>query len=292
MLTGSLVALVTPMDTNGAIDFNALKKLIDWHIAEGTDGIVAVGTTGESATLSMDEHFQVIDATVQHVNGRVPVIAGTGSNNTAEAIELSRHAQEVGANMSLSVVPYYNKPSQEGIYQHFKAIAEHAEIPMILYNVPGRTIADMNNDTIIRLSAIDNIVGVKEATGNIGRACNLFKRLPENFAIYSGDDPTAMAFLLCGGHGVITVCGNIAPKAFALMCHHALAGEIQEAKKYNDTLQDLYDVLFCEPSPAATKWALAQLGLCSTHSRLPIIDLTENGQKTVLNAMQLAKIIS
>lgn len=291
MLTGSLVALVTPMHESGEIDFDALKKLIDWHIAEGTDAIVAVGTTGESATLSMEEHFQVIETTVQHVNRRVPVIAGTGSNNTAEAVELARHAQSVGADMSLSVVPYYNKPSQEGMYQHFKTIAEQAAIPMILYNVPGRTIADINNDTIVRLSAIDNIIGVKEATGNIGRACELIKRLPENFAIYSGDDPSAMAFLLCGGHGVITVCGNVAPKAFAQMCRHALAGEIAQARKYNDSLQDLHRDLFCEPSPAATKWALSRLGLCHTHSRLPIIDLSSEGQKTVLKAMQMANII-
>lgn len=291
MLTGSLVALITPMHDDGRVDFESLKKLIDWQIAEGTDGIVAVGTTGESATLSMDEHFAVIEATVSHVAKRVPVIAGTGANNTNEAIRLAQHAASVGADYSLSVVPYYNKPSQEGIYQHFKAVAEAADIPMILYNVPGRTVADMSNDTVLRLSKIDRIVGVKDATGNIGRACDLFKRLPADFAVYSGDDSTAMAFLLCGGHGVITVCGNVAPKMFAQMCRHAINGEIAAAKKLNDLLQDLHKDLFCEPSPAPTKWALNQLGYCSSFSRLPIVDLTAAGQETVRRAMSAAHLL-
>ncbi|MBR0129284.1 MAG: 4-hydroxy-tetrahydrodipicolinate synthase, partial [Neisseriaceae bacterium] len=271
MLTGSLVALVTPMLNNGAVDYDALKKMIDWQIAEGTDAIVAVGTTGESPTLTMEEHFQVIETTVKHAAGRVPVIAGTGANNTAEAVELSRHAESVGADYSLSVVPYYNKPSQEGIYQHFKTIAEKSSIPMILYNVPSRTIADMANSTVLRLAEIDNIVGVKDATGNIGRACELFKKAPKDFAIYSGDDSTAMAFLLCGGHGVITVCGNVAPKKFAQMCRYAMNGEIAAARQLNDELQDLHKDLFCEPSPAPTKWALKQLGMCGSFSRLPIV---------------------
>lgn len=291
MLTGSLVALVTPMLDNGAVDYDALKKMIDWQIAEGTDAIVSVGTTGESPTLTMDEHFQVIETTVKHTAGRVPVIAGTGANNTAEAVELSRHAEQVGADYSLSVVPYYNKPSQEGIYQHFKTIAEKSSIPMILYNVPSRTVADMANSTILRLAEIDNVVGVKEATGNIGRACELFKKAPKDFAIYSGDDSTAMAFLLCGGHGVITVCGNVAPKKFAQMCRYAINGEIAAARKLNDDLQDLHKDLFCEPSPAPTKWALKQLGMCGSFSRLPIVDLTENGQAIVRCAMQAAGVI-
>ncbi|MBQ9681902.1 MAG: 4-hydroxy-tetrahydrodipicolinate synthase [Neisseriaceae bacterium] len=291
MLTGSLVALVTPMLDNGAVDYDALKKMIDWQIAEGTDAIVSVGTTGESPTLTMDEHFQVIETTVKHTAGRVPVIAGTGANNTAEAVELSRHAEQVGADYSLSVVPYYNKPSQEGIYQHFKTIAEKSSIPMILYNVPSRTVADMANSTILRLAEIDNVIGVKEATGNIGRACELFKKAPKDFAIYSGDDSTAMAFLLCGGHGVITVCGNVAPKKFAQMCRHAINGEIAAARKLNDDLQDLHKDLFCEPSPAPTKWALKQLGMCGSFSRLPIVDLTENGQAIVRRAMLAAGVI-
>lgn len=291
MLTGSLVALVTPMLDNGAVDYDALKKMIDWQIAEGTDAIVAVGTTGESPTLTMEEHFQVIETTVKHAAGRVPVIAGTGANNTAEAVELSRHAESVGADYSLSVVPYYNKPSQEGIYQHFKTIAEKSSIPMILYNVPGRTIADMANSTVLRLAEIDNIVGVKDATGNIGRACELFKKAPKDFAIYSGDDSTAMAFLLCGGHGVITVCGNVAPKKFAQMCRYAMNGEIAAARQLNDELQDLHKDLFCEPSPAPTKWALKQLGMCGSFSRLPIVDLTENGQAIVRRAMQAAGVL-
>ncbi|MBR7002014.1 MAG: 4-hydroxy-tetrahydrodipicolinate synthase [Neisseriaceae bacterium] len=291
MLTGSLVALVTPMFDDGRVNYDALKKMIDWQIAEGTDAIVAVGTTGESPTLTMDEHFQVIETTVKHAAGRVPVIAGTGANNTAEAVELAQHAERVGADYSLSVVPYYNKPSQEGIYQHFKTIAEKSSIPMILYNVPGRTVADMANSTVLRLAEIDNIVGVKDATGNIGRACELFKKAPQDFAIYSGDDSTAMAFLLCGGHGVITVCGNVAPKKFAQMCRHAINGEIAAARKLNDELQDLHKDLFCEPSPAPTKWALQQLGMCGSFSRLPIVDLTENGQAIVRRAMQAAGVI-
>ena len=291
MLTGSLVALVTPMTDSGAVDYDALKKMIDWQIAEGTDAIVSVGTTGESPTLTMDEHFQVIETTVKHTAGRVPVIAGTGANNTAEAVELAQHAESVGADYSLSVVPYYNKPSQEGIYQHFKTIAEKSNIPMILYNVPSRTVADMANSTILRLAEIDNIVGVKEASGNIGRACELFKKVPKDFAVYSGDDSSAMAFLLCGGHGVITVCGNVAPKMFAQMCRHAINGEIAAARKLNDLLQDLHKDLFCEPSPAPTKWALKQLGMCGSFSRLPIVDLTENGQAIVRRAMQAAGVI-
>ena len=291
MLTGSLVALVTPMLDDGRVDYDALKKMIDWQIAEGTDAIVSVGTTGESPTLTMDEHFQVIETTVKHTAKRVPVIAGTGANNTAEAVELARHAESVGADYSLSVVPYYNKPSQEGIYQHFKTIAEKSSIPMILYNVPSRTVADMANSTILRLAEIDNVVGVKEASGNIGRACELFKKVPQDFAVYSGDDSSAMAFLLCGGYGVITVCGNVAPKMFAQMCRYAINGEIAAARKLNDLLQDLHKDLFCEPSPAPTKWALKQLGMCGSFSRLPIVDLTENGQAIVRRAMQAAGVL-
>ncbi|PIT38489.1 4-hydroxy-tetrahydrodipicolinate synthase [Snodgrassella alvi] len=291
MLTGSLVAIVTPMHADGSIDYDQYKQLIDWHIESGTDAIVAVGTTGESATLSVDEHLNVIKTAVEHVAGRIKVIAGTGANNTHEAIYLAREAQQAGADMTLSVVPYYNKPNQEGIYRHFKTIAEATSIPMILYNVPGRTVADMQPDTALRLAQIDNIVGIKEATGNIGRACYLFKHVPENFAVYSGDDPTAMAFLLCGGHGVISVTANVAPKMFADMCHAALRGDIAGARSLNDKLQRLHGDLFCEPSPAPTKWALSRIGKISPVCRLPITELTEAGQATVTAAMREAGLI-
>ena len=291
MLTGSLVAIVTPMHADGSIDYDQYKQLIDWHIESGTDAIVAVGTTGESATLSVDEHLNVIKTAVEHVAGRIKVIAGTGANNTHEAIYLAREAQQAGADMTLSVVPYYNKPNQEGIYRHFKTIAEATSIPMILYNVPGRTVADMQPDTALRLAKIENIVGIKEATGNIGRACYLFKHVPENFAVYSGDDPTAMAFLLCGGHGVISVTANVAPKMFADMCHAALRGDIAGARSLNDKLQRLHGDLFCEPSPAPTKWALSQIGKINPVCRLPITELTEAGQTTVTAAMREAGLI-
>lgn len=291
MLTGSLVALITPMNADGSIHFEQLKSLIDWHIAQGTHGIVAMGTTGESATLSVEEHLAVVQATVEYVNKRVPVIAGTGANNTAEAIALSQEAQRVGADYTLSVVPYYNKPSQEGIYQHFKAIAQATDIPMIIYNVPGRTVVNMTNETILRLAEVPNIVGVKEASGDVARALSLFKDAPQDFAIYSGDDPTALPFLLCGGHGVITVAANVAPKLFAQMCEQALAGNIAEAKKLNEQLIPIYDVMFCEPSPAAPKWAVSQLGLCGEHVRLPLVALTADGQAKVRAALQAAQII-
>ena len=291
MLTGSLVAIVTPMHEDGRVDFEQFKQLIDWHIDAGTDGIVAVGTTGESATLGVEEHIAVVKTAVEHAAGRIKIIAGTGANNTREAVHLSQEAERAGADMTLSVVPYYNKPSQEGIYRHFKTIAEAVAIPMILYNVPGRTVADMANDTILRLAAIDNIIGVKEASGNLGRACDLIKNAPADFAIYSGDDPSALGFLLCGGHGIISVSANVAPKLFADMCHHALAGEIAAARACNDKLQKLHSDLFCEPSPAPTKWALAQLGKIRPVSRLPIIELSPAGQAKVRAAMQDAELI-
>lgn len=292
MLTGSLVALITPMNADGGVNFEQLRTLIDWHIAQGTHGIVAVGTTGESATLSVPEHLEVIEKTVKYVAKRVPVIAGAGANNTHEAVELSLEAQKLGADFILSVVPYYNKPSQEGIYQHFKTIAQAVNIQIILYNVPGRTVVDMNNDTILRLAQIPNICGVKEASGNIARALDLFKRAPKGFAIYSGDDPTALPFILCGGQGVITVAANVAPKIFAQMCEYALSGDIASARALNEQLMPIYDVMFCEPSPAAAKWALAQQQLCQEYVRLPILPLSENGQKKVQAALQMAKIIN
>ncbi len=291
MLTGSIVAIVTPMLEDGQIDHDGLRKLIDWHIEAGTDGIIPVGTTGETATLSIEEHLSVVETTVKQVNKRIPVIAGAGANNTAEAILLTKEAEKLGADMALSVVPYYNKPSQEGIFQHFKAIADATTIPLVVYNVPGRTVVDMSNETILRLAEIDNIVGVKEATGNIARACDLFKRAPKDFALYSGDDATALAFLLCGGHGIISVSANVAPKEFSAMCHAAIAGDIKTAREINDSLQSLHVDMFCESSPAPAKWALAKLGLCQETVRLPILPLTEKGQTCVLKAMQEAKLI-
>ncbi len=291
MLKGSLVALITPMNADGSVNYGELRTLIDWHIENGTDGIVAVGTTGESATLPAEEHLAVVEATVKHVNKRVPVIAGTGANSTEEAIELSKAAERLGADYTLSVVPYYNKPSQEGIYRHFKAIAEATAIPMIIYNVPGRTVVDMNNETILRLAEIPNIVGVKEASGDIARETDLINRAPEGFAVYSGDDPTGMAFMLCGGDGVISVAANVAPKLFADMCREAIAGNIPAARELNKKLIPVYDVMFCEPSPAAPKWALTQLGLCQPHVRLPIIELSSDGQDKVRSALKSAQLI-
>ena len=286
MLKGSLVALITPMNQDGSINYEQLHDLIDWHIENGTDGIVAVGTTGESATLPVEEHLAVIEATVKHVNKRVPVIAGTGANNTVEAIALSKAAEQAGADYTLSVVPYYNKPSQEGIYQHFKAIAEATSIPMIIYNVPGRTVVSMSNDTILRLAEIPNIVGVKEASGNIGNNIELINSVPEGFAVLSGDDPTGLPFMLCGGHGVVTVAANVAPKLFADMCRAALEGDITTARRLNEQLIPIYNTMFCEPSPAAPKWGLSLLGKCKPHVRLPLVALTEAGQAKVRAALE------
>lgn len=286
MLKGSLVALITPMNQDGSINYEQLHDLIDWHIENGTDGIVAVGTTGESATLPVEEHLAVIEATVKHVNKRVPVIAGTGANNTVEAIALSKAAEQAGADYTLSVVPYYNKPSQEGIYQHFKAIAEATSIPMVIYNVPGRTVVSMSNDTILRLAEIPNIVGVKEASGNIGNNIELINSVPESFAVLSGDDPTGLPFMLCGGHGVVTVAANVAPKLFADMCRAALEGDIATARRLNEQLIPIYNTMFCEPSPAAPKWGLSLLGKCEPHVRLPLVALTEAGQAKVRAALE------
>ena len=291
MLTGSLVALITPMHADGSVDFERLNTLIDWHIANGTDGIVAVGTTGETATLSVQEHLKVMEATIKHVNTRIPVIAGTGANNTKEAIELSKSAEQLGADYTLSVVPYYNKPSQEGMYQHFKAIAEATSIPMIVYNVPGRTVVNMSNETILRLAKLPNIVGVKEASGDVARDISLINSVPEGFAVYSGDDPTGLPFMLCGGHGVISVAANVAPKLFAQMCRAAINGDIAQAKKLNEQLIPIYNVMFCEPSPAAPKWAVAQLGLCEEYVRLPIVPLTAASHEKVQAALKAAQLI-
>lgn len=291
MLTGSLVALVTPMFEDGRVDFEALNRLVDFHIENGTDGIVAVGTTGESATLSVDEHLAVVQAVIKHAAGRIRVIAGTGANSTAEAIELSRHAKALGADMTLSVVPYYNKPTQSGIYRHYRAIAEAVDIPMIMYNVPGRTVADMCNDTALKLAEVPNIVGLKDATGDIGRACDLFRCAPEGFALYSGDDPTGMAFMLCGGHGVISVTANVAPAAMSRLCKAAIAGQVREARAINDPLQGLHKHLFVEPNPIPAKWALHRMGLIPAGIRLPLEPIGEGAKPVVETAMQQAGVI-
>lgn len=291
MLTGSLVALVTPMFEDGQVDFESLKRLVDFHIDNGTDGIVAVGTTGESATLDVEEHIAVVKAVAEHAAGRITVVAGTGGNSTAEAVELAALAKTAGASHSLSVVPYYNKPTQEGIYQHYRKIAESVDLPVILYNVPGRTVADMSNDTVLRLSEIDNIVGLKDATGDIGRACDLFKRAPAQFGLYSGDDPTGMAFMLCGGHGVISVTSNVAPLLMSQMCKAALSGNIALARELNDKLQGLHKHLFIEPNPVPAKWALTRLGLMPSGIRLPLIALGEANHGIVEAAMKQAEVL-
>jgi len=287
MLTGSLVAIATPMQPDGALDLAAYRKLIDFHIANGTAAIVAVGTTGESPTVSVDEHCLLIRTAVEHVAARVPVIAGTGGNSTAEAIELTRYAQEVGATACLSVVPYYNKPTQEGLYRHFSAIAEKVDLPMLLYNVPGRTVADMGTDTVLRLAALPGIVGLKDATSDLVRHVDLQKRLPKGkeFALYSGNDDTALAFMLLGGHGVISVTANVAPKLMSQMCAAALAGDVPGARAINDRLMGLHVKLFVESNPIPVKWALARMGLIQDALRLPLSPLSPQYHDIVRNAL-------
>jgi 4-hydroxy-tetrahydrodipicolinate synthase len=290
-IVGSIVALVTPMHEDGSVDYDALRRLVDWHIAEGTACIGAVGTTGESPTVTVEEHCEVIRVCVEHAKGRIPVMAGTGGNSTAEAIELSRYALKVGADCTLSVVPYYNKPSQEGIYRHFKAIAEAVDVPMVLYNVPGRTVADMNVETTLRLAQVPGIVGIKEASGQIDRAAWLIKQAPKGFSIYSGDDGTAIALMLLGGHGNISVTANVAPRLMSQLCKAALAGQAKEATAIHLKLLALHKNLFIEPSPAPTKWAMAKLGLCSDALRLPITPLSDAGQEVVEQALREAGLI-
>ncbi len=284
-IVGSIVALVTPMQEDGSVDYQALRGLIDWHIAEGTDCIGVVGTTGESPTVSVDEHCEIIRVAVQHAAGRVPIMAGAGGNATAEAIELSRFARQVGADCTLQVVPYYNKPSQEGIYRHFRAIAEAVDLPHLLYNVPGRTVADVQHDTVLRLAQVPGIVGIKEATGDIARAAWLVKQAPRGFSIYSGDDSTAVALMLLGGHGNVSVTANVAPRLMHELCIAAVEGDVRRATALHLRLLPLHRELFCEPSPAPTKWALAQLGRCRDVVRLPITPLTDAGQARVRQAL-------
>jgi 4-hydroxy-tetrahydrodipicolinate synthase len=285
-ILGSIVALVTPMHPDGSVDYDALRRLIDWHVAEGTDCIGVVGTTGESPTVTVEEHCEIIRVAVEHAAGRVPIMAGAGANATAEAIELSRYAKQVGADCTLQVVPYYNKPSQEGIYRHFRAIAEAVDIPLVLYNVPGRTVADLQHDTVLRLAQVPGIVGIKEATGSIERAAWLIKQAPAGFSIYSGDDGTAVALMLLGGHGNVSVTANLAPKLMHELCAAAMEGDAHRAAQIHLKLLPLHRQLFCEPSPAPTKWALARLGLCANSLRLPILPLTPAGEVMVEQALR------
>jgi 4-hydroxy-tetrahydrodipicolinate synthase len=290
MITGSLVAIVTPMKEDGALDLAAFRKLIDWHVSEGTDGIVVVGTTGESPTVNFDEHKELIRIAVQHSKGRIPIIAGTGGNSTVEAIELTESAKKAGATACLSVVPYYNKPTQEGLYLHFRKIAETVDLPMILYNVPGRTVADMQTDTVLRLAEVPGIIGMKEATANLERNTDLIRRAPRNFAVYSGDDATCLALILMGGHGVISVTANVAPKLMRQMCAAALVGDVKKARELNFKLFPLHQKLFVEANPIPVKWALAEMGMMEGGLRLPLSPLADRFHQTVREALHEAGI--
>ena len=291
MIKGSIVAIVTPMHPDGSLDYPGLKKLIDWHIAEGTDGIVIVGTTGESATVSVAEHCELIRFTVEHAKGRIPIIAGTGGNSTAEAIKLTECAKEVGADAALVVVPYYNRPTQEGMYQHFKAIAEAVDLPMVLYNVPGRSVADMLHDTVLRLSHVPGIIGIKEATGNIERAQWLIRDLPPAFAVYSGDDPTAVALMLCGGRGNVSVTANIAPRLMHALCAAAIAGDTRTAMEIQFKLMPVHKQLFVQANPIPLKWAMQRMGLCQGTLRLPMTRLEREFEPGVESALRSAGLI-
>lgn len=290
MLSGSIVAIVTPMNEDGSIDFARFRSLIDFHIAEGTDGVVVVGTTGESPTVDFDEHKELIRVAVEHARGRIPVIAGTGGNSTVEAIELTESARKAKAGACLSVVPYYNKPTQEGLYRHFRTIAEKVDIPQIVYNVPGRTVADLANDTTLRLAEVPNIVGIKDATANIERAGDLLRRAPRDFAIYSGDDATGVAMLLLGGKGIISVTANAAPRLMHAMCAAALAGDLANARALHFKLLPLHMKLFVEANPIPVKWAVAQMGLIGMGIRLPLTPLSPQFHDVVREAMRAAGI--
>jgi 4-hydroxy-tetrahydrodipicolinate synthase len=292
MITGSLVAIATPMHDDGRLDLASFRSLIDFHVSEGTDGIVVVGTTGESPTVDFDEHKELIRVAVEHAKGRIPIVAGTGGNSTAEAIELTESAKKAGAAACLSVVPYYNKPTQEGLYRHFRKVAETVDIPVILYNVPGRTVADMSNDTTIRLSQLPGVIGIKDATANIERATDLIKRAPKTFAIYSGEDSTALALILLGGHGVVSVTANVAPRLMHEMCAAALRGDVVKAREINMRLLGLHQKLFVEANPIPVKWALQQMGLAGGGIRLPMTPLSESFFEVVREAMNEAGVIT
>ena len=290
-ITGSIVALVTPMHEDGGVDYPTLRKLIDWHITEGTDCIGVVGTTGESPTVNVEEHCEIIRVAVEQAKGRVPIMAGCGANSTAEAIELTKFAKAVGADCQLQVVPYYNKPTQEGQYLHFKAIAEAVDLPLILYNVPGRSVADMAHDTVMRLTQVPGIVGIKEATGNIERAQWLIREVPKGFAIYSGDDPTAVALMLCGGQGNISVSANLAPRLMHELCVAAMAGDVKRAMEIQFKLLPLHKNLFVEANPIPVKWAMARLDLCGGTMRLPKTPLTQGNEAVVESALRATGLL-
>ena len=292
-ITGSLVAIITPMHEDGSLDLPGLRKLVDYHVQEGTNAIVVVGTTGESPTVDVEEHHQLIKVVVEQAAGRIPVIAGTGANSTSEAIEMSSYAKAMGADASLSVVPYYNKPTQEGLYRHFKTIAEAVDIPVILYNVPGRTVADMSNETTLRLAQIPNIVGIKDATGNFDRGCELIARAPKDFAIYSGDDATAVSLLLMGGKGNISVVANVAPRMMREMCAAAMAGDLVKARELHFRMLGLHRHLFCEANPIPVKWACKQLGLIGEGGiRLPLSPLSPECHDRVRGALRQAGLLA
>lgn len=286
-----MVALVTPMHEDGSLDFESYRQLIDWHVEQGTDALVVVGTSGESPTVDMDEHAELIQVAVEHAAGRIPVIAGVGANSTAEAIHLADHAQRVGAHAGLSVVPYYNKPSQEGIYRHFKAIQEAVDLPTVLYNVPGRTVADMSHDTVLRLAQVPGIVGIKDATGDIGRAALLIRDVPEGFQIFSGDDPTAAALIMLGGHGNISVTANVAPRDMHDLCAAAAAGDVQTVRRLNAKLALLNKVLFVEGNPVPVKWALSKMGRIAGGIRLPLCELGQVHHNTLTSALKEAGLL-
>lgn len=290
-IQGSIVAIVTPMFEDGGVDWKSLEKLVEWHIQQGTHSIVAVGTTGEASTLSMEEHIKVIQEVIRVANKRIPIIAGTGANSTREAIELTQAAKDVGADAALLVTPYYNKPTQEGLYQHYKAIAEAVEIPQILYNVPGRTGVDMQNETVIRLADVKNIVGIKDATGDIPRGKALINGLNGKIAVYSGDDATAWELILLGAKGNISVTANVAPKQMSEVCEAALAGEQAKAQDLNQQIANLHNILFCESNPIPVKWALHEMGYMGTGIRLPLTPLAEQYREPLRNGLKVAGII-
>ena len=292
MIKGSIVAIVTPMHEDGSIDWESYRQLIDWHIESGTDAIVAVGTTGESPTVDHEENCRLIEEAVRHASGRIPIIAGTGSNSTREALELTQFASKVGAQVSLQVVPYYNKPTQEGMYSHFRKVAEEGGLPVILYNVPGRTVADLSNETVLRLAQVDGIVGLKDATGDIPRASDLLARLPQGFAVYSGNDDSALALIAMGGHGVISVTANIAPKAMSQLCKAALKGDWSTALAINRKLLPLHFHLFVEANPIPAKWALMQMGRIHAGIRLPLLPLSQSHHSLVMEALKKSGVLA
>jgi 4-hydroxy-tetrahydrodipicolinate synthase len=292
-ITGSIVALVTPMHDDGSVDYAALRRLVDWHIQEGTDCIGVVGTTGESPTVDVEEHREIIRVAVEQARGRVPIMAGCGANSTLEAIELARYAQKVGADCQLQVVPYYNKPTQEGMYRHFKAIAEATgDLPTVLYNVPGRTVGDMLHETVLRLAEVPGIVGIKEATGNIERAQWLVRDVPKGFAVYSGDDPTAVALMLCGGQGNVSVTANVAPRLMHELCVAAVAGDAKRAMEIQRKLMPVHKHLFVEANPIPVKWAMARMGLMGGALRLPMTPLTQANEAVVEGALRASGLLA